>query len=410
MLASPLRPYAPLTAAAIVVGKVAPIVAAWVGGQALNELQRAIEGHAFTNRLVMLGGLVAIFVAARSIYGALSHVVQERIELDVDMHFEILEARKLAELDTATREDPRFQDLHENAERVGAQAVQDVLKEPLQILGGIGGLLTAAALLSRQSWFYVALIVVAPAPFIWTEFRAGRREYDARIYGTPKRRAYNRMIAALSEAASALELRVLGSLDRVADDAVRLSREVRADQLAARRKGLIENTLVSLSVALCIGALAVSVVRDCVAGTMQLGTGVFVMTSLWQVGDMFASLYRAIAGLERTRRGATDYLRFLDWAPSVAWPKNGWRLPHDAPLRIEFVGVSFRYPGREDFALRDVPARWKPVSASASSDATARANRLSSSCCCASTIRPKAGSWWTAATCATPICRTSTGS
>ncbi|MFO1116352.1 MAG: ABC transporter ATP-binding protein [Beijerinckiaceae bacterium] len=354
MLASPLRPYAPLTAAAIVVGKVAPIVAAWVGGQALNELQRAIEGHAFTNRLVMLGGLVAIFVAARSIYGALSHVVQERIELDVDMHFEILEARKLAELDTATREDPRFQDLHENAERVGAQAVQDVLKEPLQILGGIGGLLTAAALLSRQSWFYVALIVVAPAPFIWTEFRAGRREYDARIYGTPKRRAYNRMIAALSEAASALELRVLGSLDRVADDAVRLSREVRADQLAARRKGLIENTLVSLSVALCIGALAVSVVRDCVAGTMQLGTGVFVMTSLWQVGDMFASLYRAIAGLERTRRGATDYLRFLDWAPSVAWPKNGWRLPHDAPLRIEFVGVSFRYPGREDFALRDV--------------------------------------------------------
>ena len=28
--------------------------------------------------------------------------------------------------------------------------------------------------------------------------------------------------------------------------------------------------------------------------------------------------------------------------------------PHDAPLRIEFVGVSFRYPGREDFALRDI--------------------------------------------------------
>lgn len=270
------------------------------------------------------------------------------------MHFEILEARKLAELDTATREDPRFQDLHENAERLGAQVVQDILKEPLQILGSIGGLLTAAALLSRQSWFYVALIVVAPLPFIWTEFRAGRREYDARIYGTPKRRAYNRMIAALSDAAAALELRVLGSLDRVADNAVRLSREVRADQLAARRKGFVENMLVSLAVALCIGALAASVVRDCVAGAMQLGTGVFVMTSLWQVGDMFASLYRAIAGLERTRRGATDYLRFLDWAPSVAWPKNGWRLSPDAPLRIEFVGVSFRYPGREDFALRDI--------------------------------------------------------
>ena len=270
------------------------------------------------------------------------------------MHFELLEARKLATLDTATRENPRFRDLHEIAERLGARVVQDLLTEPLLVVGNIGGLATAAALLAQQSWLYVALILVAPLPFVWTEYRAGRREYDVRLFGTPKRRAYNKMILALSDAASALELRVLGSLDRVAEDAVRASREVKADQLAARRRGLLENTLVSLAVAICIGALAVSVVRDCVAGDMKLGTGVFVMASLWQVGDMFAALYRDLAQLARTRRGAEDYFRFLDWKPAISWPADGWTLTPDAPLKIEFAGVSFRYPGREDFALKDV--------------------------------------------------------
>ena len=150
MLASPLRPYLWLSGGAIVVSRIAPIVAAWIAGQALNEFQNAIQLHAFTNRLIALGAIIAVFTAARSIFGTLSHILQEQVELDVDMHFEIIEARKLAALDTATRENPGFQDLHEIAVRLGAQVVQDMLKEPAQIVGNISGLVAAAILLAQH--------------------------------------------------------------------------------------------------------------------------------------------------------------------------------------------------------------------------------------------------------------------
>jgi ATP-binding cassette, subfamily B, bacterial len=359
MMASPLRPWLWVAGVAIVAARIAPILAAWVAGQALNEFQHAIALRAFTDRLIALGALMAVFTLARSLYGAAAHIVQERIDLDVDMHFEIIEARKLAGLDTATRENPKFQDLHENAKRGGAQIMTQMLQEPAQIVGNIGGLVTAVALLAQQSWLYVALIVSVSIPFFWTEYRAGRREYESRWSWTPRRRAYYKLLNAIAGIGSALELRVLGSLDRVVEETVQASKDIKQQQLDVRRRGVIENLVVSLVVALSVGALAVMIVRDCISGALQMGTAVFLMTSLWQVSEMFAALYKETAQIARTRRGVEDYLRFLDWAPVVVSPPDGWTIAPDEPVEIEFADVSFRYPGRDDFALRNVTCAFK---------------------------------------------------
>ncbi|MCC0003675.1 MAG: ABC transporter ATP-binding protein [Methylobacteriaceae bacterium] len=359
MLDSPLRPWLWIAGPYVIASRIAPVVVAWIGGQALNEFQNAIVAHAFTDRLIAFGAVIVAFTAAASIAGALTNIVKDRIDLDVEMYFEIIEARTMAALDTASRESPAFQDLHENAKRGGVGLVTDMLLQPLQIAGDIAGLATAAALLAQQSILYVLLIIAVSVPFFWTEYRAGRREYDARWRWTPHRRAYFKLLDAIAHTASALELRVLGSIDRVVDDTVRASKDIKAQQVGVRKRGVIENLVASLIVAASVGALALEVVRDCISGAIQLGTGVFLMTSLRQVSGMFASLYREIAQIAQKKRGVEDYFRFLDWKPAITWPRDGWRTEPEAPFEIVFDDVSFRYPGQETFALQNVSCAFR---------------------------------------------------
>ncbi|HEX2091275.1 MAG TPA: ABC transporter ATP-binding protein, partial [Longimicrobiaceae bacterium] len=213
----------------------------------------------------------------------------------------------------------------------------------------------------------VALALVSPwllllAPFALVAVPIARvqqgwlREAEERS-AEPSRRA--RHLQALTVDLSAgMELRVLGLQGEILSRFRRAWTESRGVLLAARRRAALLDCVGELVFLAGFGGAAALMLWRASRGQATVGEVVMAVYLGQQVMASIVEPVRWMAGMGETLRAAGRMLWLQDYAREVRAARSGTRpAPERLTDGIVFDRVSFRYPGTDRWALRDVSFR-----------------------------------------------------
>ena len=266
---------------------------------------------------------------------------------------------KAAELDLYQFEDSEFYDKLERARRQTTS--RSVLMG--QVLTQVQDLLTliflAAGIVYFSPWL-IAILAVSVIPAFLGESHFNRNSYSLTQSWTPQRREldYLRYIGASDQTAK--EVKIFGLSDFLADRFRLLSDEY----YAANRKLAIERASVggllsAIGTAAYYGAY-VYILWQTATAAITIGTLTFLSGSFQRLQNLLQSVVNRFSKISESALYLQDLFDFFDLEPSIRNERGARAVPRPLQQGFVFEGVSFKYPGSEEYAVRDVSFHLRP--------------------------------------------------
>ncbi len=255
----------------------------------------------------------------------------------------------------------------EHHERADYQDRLELLRQEQGLLGGalnsliyttnvvVGGVSTLVTLAFVSPWLLLLIPFALPALPIAAAHQRWLRDAEDRA-APPSRRARHLQSLALDRN-TGMEVRVFGLEREILSRFRGAWTEAWGPRLAAgRRAALLNNAGDLVFLAGFAGAAALMLGRAA-RGQATVGEVVMALYLSQQVKSSIVGPVQRVAGLGQVLRSAGRMLWLQDYARAAA-ARTGTR---PAPVRLEegivFENVSFRYPGTDRWALRDVSLR-----------------------------------------------------
>ena len=361
-----------ITALTVATG-VIPAGIAWVGKLIIDSVVVAaraggLSGATLTLRLVALElGLMVVLTLANRLSALLRELL--RAQLGNRVNVDILE--KALTLELRHFEDAEFYDKMQRARR-------EASSRPLSMVLGVLGIAQSAItlgsygfLLARLSGISVLILVVASIPAFITEARMSNQSFRLNSWRAPETRRLNYLEWVLTRDSHVKEVKLF-AIGRLILDRYRALFEkfYREDRALARTRFVYGLLLTLLSLGAFYACYAFAA-RRAASGGMTLGDLTLYVTVFRQGQSAFQSVLGGVAGLYEDALFMSNLFAYLDlpaddphsngvtraWPAELARPvdlaQNPQRVPN-LPGAIELRNVSFRYPGKEAWALREV--------------------------------------------------------
>jgi ATP-binding cassette subfamily B protein len=235
---------------------------------------------------------------------------------------------------------------------VGAvQGVADLGQGIVTLVGSVGLLATAGP------WIAIAL-VVSVVPSAVLDARLARSEHAAFSARAPRQRRLGWFEHVLSSWENLKEVRLLGLSGPLRGRLDALSERFRDEDLGMSRRRMLVNVLGSSLAALAFYGAYAAVVVEAAAGGVTVGALTMYVAAFRQGQSALQRVLSAGNGLNEGALYLGDLFAFFDArtelpgasAPPLAIPLA----PPMAERGLRFVDVGFRYPGREEWAVRHV--------------------------------------------------------
>jgi len=316
------------------------------------ELNDWLESGRLSYLALLLGAEFAL-VFARDAFNRAINVVDNILGESHSNAVSLELMEHAAKLDLKHFEQSEYQDRLERARRQ-ASSRSTVIS---QVFGQAQAMITAIALaagLFVYAPLLIGLLALALIPAVWGEFRFNRLAYWISHNRSPERRQleYLRQIGASADSAKEIKLFGLG------------------DFLSGRFKGLsdqilIENRNLSIKRALQTGLLAsistltyyaayAYIVWRTLHGEFSIGTLVFLSGSFSQLNGYLQQILIGFTQIAGQSLYLDDLFSFFEIKPTILDPKHPKPFPLPVKQGLVFENVGFRYPGSENWAVRNL--------------------------------------------------------
>lgn len=264
-----------------------------------------------------------------------------------------------ARLDVAQFEDAETYDHLERARRQTVGRIGLVA----QILATAQDLITlislAAALVLYVPWLLV-LLAVAVIPAFLGETHFAALGYSLLYQWTPERRMldYLRFVAASD--ASAKEVKLFGLAPFLIERYRRLADAFyEANKRLSVKRAAVSTLLAGVGALGYYAAYGVIIYLTVVgyrspAGVFTIGVLTFLAGSFRQSRDLIQRILLSLSHIYEESLYLRDLFTFFDLKPRVVSRPNALRVPRPIRRGFVFEGVSFRYPGSEEWAIKDL--------------------------------------------------------
>jgi ATP-binding cassette subfamily B protein len=263
--------------------------------------------------------------------------------------------RKASSLELWAFEDSEFYDKMTRARREASSRPLQLVRESFGLAQSVVTLAGYAALLARFSPWVVLILIAATLPATAAEMRASRFTFQMRNRRSQewRRLTYLEHVLANDEHAKEVKLLSLGPLllERYRNLALQLFEEDKG--VALRRLG---SQLLSLLATVAFYAAYAVMALAAVRGQLTLGSLTLYVVAFRQGQQAFQSVLGAIGGIYEQNLYMSNLFEFLEApasSPVTALEKPA-AIERSAGSGIVLDHVSFRYPGKPDWALRDV--------------------------------------------------------
>jgi ATP-binding cassette, subfamily B, bacterial len=341
-LVSALLPASQAWAAALIVDSVVNAI-----NQRLDPavgLQVALPYLGLEFGLLLVGAVIS---QVRRLY---EHVLNGRL----GHHINTAIIRKALALDLQYFEDAAFYDKLQNARREADYRALGIINGAFMVVQNFITLFSFAALLLAFSPLITLVLFGATIPAFIAQSKYSHLYFRLLTWRAPEFRRMQYLEQVLTVDSSVKEVKLFGLgeplLRRYSETFWKFFHE---DTTLARRRSLISLFWGLVATMSYYGAYA-WIVLQAIGGVITLGGMTLYLMLFRQSQGTFQGLFDNIARLYENGLFMDNLFSFLDLAPQMSRSETPAKLPAKLSRGLEFRGVWFRYPDREDWALRDV--------------------------------------------------------
>ncbi len=343
-------------AALTALAAVLPAGIAWTGKLIVDAVVAAGKGQGapgHVTELVLLElGLMAASMATGRLLGLQRELLRARLGNVVNER--ILE--KALELELRHFEDADVYDKMQNARREASARPLSLVVQAFSIAQNTITLAALSALLVRLSPWSVLVVVASSIPAFLAEARLAAASFRLNSWRAPEGRRLNYLEWILTRDSHVKEVKLFGLgplvLGRYRTLFAKFYDEDR--RLAVRR--MVNGVLFGLVSLAAFYAMYALVASRAARSEISLGDLTLYLAVFRQGQGAVQAVLSALGGMYEDALYMTNLFGYL------AIPTGGERSrrrpaltpPRGRPSRIELRNVSFRYPGREEWALREV--------------------------------------------------------
>lgn len=353
--------------ATTLVSAVLPAGQAWIGKLIVDAVVRAIQsGAPVTDYGAALQPVLPYLVLEFALITGSSLLSQARTLLEHILHARLAHQintaiiRKALEMDLQFFENAEFYDKLENARREADYRALNILNGVTLSIQNIITLVSFAALLIGFSPVIALVLLGAALPAFIAQNHFGELSFRLLSWRAPERRQMSYWESLLTRDASVKEVKLFGLgeplLKRYMDLFWKAYNE---DSAIARKRSLISIGLGMLSSLAYYGSYA-WIVGRAIAQTITLGDMTLYLNLFRQSQSTLQGLFYNVSGLYESALFMSNLFGFLAMAPGAASKAGSRKAPRPFRTGIEFRNVSFKYPNRDGFALRNVSLTIRP--------------------------------------------------
>jgi len=353
------RVYTAVMIALRLVRSLIPVVMLWVGKLIIDVIVAAQAGHGSYHRLRNLIVLELAMTVVRDLLSRASDLVERLL---ADMFGQHVTARLMehaATLDLRHFEDPVFYDQLELARNQTSSGL-GLLTRLLTMAQDMVTLLSLSVALVVYSPLLLLFLIVTVFPIFFGETYFAKLEYLLFHHLTRQRRHLEYLRYVGASLAAAKEVQLFGLAPWLVSWFRNLSR-----RLYEENKRLLTRKGVMISAASIIGtfgyyaAYAIILVRA-FKGGVTLGTLTFLAGSFARARDLINLQLVGASNLFSQALFLKDLFDFFKMKPSITSPIKAPAVPTPIRKGIVFANVSFRYPGSENWAVRNLNFTLRP--------------------------------------------------
>jgi ATP-binding cassette, subfamily B, bacterial len=334
-----------------------PASQAWVGKLIVDGVVASIQQGADPERVrsifVYLILELSLFLIATGLNQA-RRLIQQLIQLQLANRIRGEIIGKALSLDLAFFEHPDFYDRLQNARRESGYKPVDLINDTFLIVQNTITLISFAVLLLRFSPWLIIILLAASIPAFIAETRFSEEGFRLLTRRAPETRQINYLARLLTEDASAKEIKLFNLGDTLLARYMTLfDKFFREDKSLALRRAVAGFGLGLIATLGFYGSYA-WIVWHTVQGKISLGDMTLYLTIFRQGQSNFQTILSAVGTIYENNLFMANLFDFLGLKPQMGVAAPNHALP--VPLRsgIEFRAVGFRYPEREEWALRDI--------------------------------------------------------
>lgn len=336
-----------------------PFASSGVMALLINELVSG-DRQGMTTRVITLLALLIAVAYARDALNLLRRLANKRLWMNMSEFIDLTMLKKRAEIDVATYEDPKFQDLLSKASDKGIWPVCNLVDSQFQQVTNVVQMITAAGVFLIFDWRFFVLAACSAMPDFVIQLKYGKSSWDIWDEDSQTRRRLSNVKHHFMDVDRLVELKIFQNVSKFFGIAASMLRGFTVKQWQLEKTAFwwrIAASSVGLVFQAVIYVWAIWLVAH---GELQIGTMTFLLGSLGSFQGSLSGFFGNLAFQFEWSLYAKDMFKVLDTKPLIESPARAISISADAPPRIEFRNVSFAYPDTETLILKDVNLDIRP--------------------------------------------------
>lgn len=199
-----------------------------------------------------------------------------------------------------------------------------------------------------------AAILLVSVPLFYLAYKTGKQNYALQKDAVEVKRRYKYLSAVLSDREHAKERTLFGYSERIAKEYDSLSDYANRKEAAIEKKRYANMKSGSLTMVMLAVIIMLLLLPALSSGKLSNGLYVGLVTSIL---NLVQGMSWNLAGIMQGGADLNAYLHdvnaFLDMEEKANADAEPLKIPGFQVETIEFRNVSFRYPGREEYVLKD---------------------------------------------------------
>ncbi len=353
-----------------------PVTGSLISKEILNELQNIIADQAVSSAsgqtavVPFIGSMVMFLLIGYFVYRILNNVVS-RVNMAVtriagekvvrQVRLQIMEKAK--ELDLAAFDSPEFYEKLENANREAGIRPITVMSSTFDAVSKFISLVSYVVVLvtAPDMWWVAPLMIVISIPTAAVNFTYRKKTFEYMRRRSKDRRQMNYYSDIMVDKNLVKEIRMYDLADTFRGE---------FNNVFARYYKGLRNLIIRENV-WQIGLTVLSSVINCVffaliamkvfSGQIQIGDYSLYTGALTSIASTVSALIGVSAQVYEGTLFIDNLIAFMKEKPTVVPSvKEPTRVHREQPHTIEFVNVSFAYPGTDKYVIKNVSVKFRP--------------------------------------------------
>ena len=344
-----------------------PVVGSLLSKEILNELQLVISGQSpavFWGSMVMF--LIAFFFAYRilnQVITQINHAVTRIAGEKVVRYVKIKIMEKAKEIDLASFDMPEFYESLENANREAGHRPIQVISATFDVVSKLISLASYVVILvmAPGMWWIAPIMIVMSVPTAVVNFVYRHKNYRYMRHRSKERRQMTYYSNLMVNKDMVKEIRMFDLADTFRDrfDSVFSKYYVGIRRLIIKES--IWHICITLTTSIMNCVFFAVIAMKVFDGTIMIGDYSLYTGSLTSIFATMASLITTSATVYEGTLFIDNLISFMREKPSIA-PicEQPLKVSRGCAHTIEFVNVSFAYPGTERRVLKNINLKFRP--------------------------------------------------